>query len=80
MTSRDDDAGADGSPQPLTVRQREVLQLIAEGCTAKDVAAALSISVRTAEAHRAHILEALELRSTAELVQYAIRIGMISLD
>ena len=77
---REGDDGSSDASQKLTVRQREVLQLVAEGSSAKEVAAALSISVRTAEAHKAHILEALELRSTAELVQYAIRSGIISLD
>jgi DNA-binding CsgD family transcriptional regulator len=60
------------------VRQREVLQLIAEGRSAKEVAVILKISRRTAEAHRAHILEALGVQSTAELTQYAIRNGIIS--
>jgi DNA-binding NarL/FixJ family response regulator len=64
--------------QPLTARQREVLQLIAEGSSAKEVAAVLKISIRTAEAHKARILETLGLRGTAELVQYAIRTGIIS--
>jgi DNA-binding NarL/FixJ family response regulator len=68
----------DDSDRKLTARQREVLRFIAEGRSAKEVAAALKISVRTAEAHRANILEALELNSTAELVQYAIRHGIIS--
>lgn len=77
---REGDAVSGDGSQRLTVRQREVLRLIAEGCTARDVAAALDISIRTAEAHKAHILEALELRSTAELVQYAIRNGIISVD
>jgi DNA-binding NarL/FixJ family response regulator len=63
---------------PLTARQREVLQLFAEGRSAKEVAAVLKISIRTAEAHKAHILESLGLRTTAELVQYAIRNGIIS--
>jgi DNA-binding NarL/FixJ family response regulator len=62
----------------LTTRQREVLQLIAEGRSAKEIAALLKISIRTAEAHRAHILEALGLGGTAELVQYAIRNGIIA--
>lgn len=75
---RESDAVSGDASQRLTARQREVLQLIAEGCTAKEIAAELNISVRTAEAHKAHILEALELRSTAELVQYAIRNGIIS--
>ena len=64
--------------QRLTARQREVLQLFAEGRSAKEVAAVLTISIRTAEAHKAHILESLGLRTTAELVQYAIRNGIIS--
>ena len=62
----------------LTRRQREVLQLIAEGNSAKEIAATLKISVRTAEAHKARILEVLGLRGTAELVQFAIRNGIIS--
>jgi DNA-binding NarL/FixJ family response regulator len=63
---------------PLTARQREVLQLIAEGRSAKEVANELKISIRTAEVHKARILEVLGLRTTAELVQYAIRNGIIS--
>ena len=55
-----------------------VLQLIAEGRSAKEVAAVLKISTRTAEVHKARILEALGLQNTAELVQYAIRYGIIS--
>ncbi len=66
--------------QQLTARQREVLQLIAEGRSAKEIASLLKVSVRTAEAHRAHIMQALELHSTAELVQYAIRCGLIAVD
>jgi DNA-binding NarL/FixJ family response regulator len=66
------------SSDRLTTRQREVLQLIAEGCSAKEVAARLNISVRTAEFHRARIQAVLRLQSTAELVQYAIRQGIIS--
>lgn len=62
----------------LTVRQREVLQLVAEGRSSKEVAALLKISVRTAEAHKARLLHTLGLDSTAELVHYAIRNGVIS--
>jgi DNA-binding NarL/FixJ family response regulator len=72
------DSGPRHSVQRLTARQREVLQLFAEGSSAKEVAAVLKISSRTAEAHKAHILEALGLKTTAELVQYAIRNGIIS--
>lgn len=64
--------------QCLTARQREVLQLVAEGRSAKEVAALLHISVRTAEAHKARLMEILDLHTTAELVQYAIRQGIIS--
>jgi DNA-binding NarL/FixJ family response regulator len=62
----------------LTARQREVLQLVAEGRSAKEVAALLKISVRTAEAHKARILEVLGIGTTAELVQYAIRNAIIA--
>jgi DNA-binding NarL/FixJ family response regulator len=75
---REGDSGPRDSGQRLTARQREVLQLIAEGRSAKEMAVVLKISIRTAEAHKAHILEALGLGSTAELVQYAIRTGIIS--
>jgi DNA-binding NarL/FixJ family response regulator len=73
--------GSSASNDPmhqLTVRQREVLQLFAEGRSAKEVAAVLKISVRTAEVHKARILEILGLGSTAELVRYAIRNSIIS--
>lgn len=76
---REGDSGLHDSAQRLTARQREVLQLFAEGRSAKEVAAMLKISVRTAEAHKAHILEILGLKTTAELVQYAIRNGIISM-
>ena len=75
---REDESGSRDSVQPLTARQREVLQLIAEGRSAKEVAAVVKISIRTAEAHKAHILKALGLRTTADLVQYAIRNGIIT--
>jgi DNA-binding NarL/FixJ family response regulator len=75
---REGDSAPHDSVRRLTARQREVLQLIAEGRSAKEVAAVLNISIRTAEAHKARILKALGLRTTAELVQYAIRNGIIS--
>jgi DNA-binding NarL/FixJ family response regulator len=75
---RDGDSESRRSFQQLTARQREVLQLFAEGRSAKEVAAVLKISTRTAEAHKAHILASLGLRTTAELVQYAIRNGIIA--
>ncbi len=63
----------------LTARQLEVVKLVAEGYSAKQIASTLKISVRTAEAHKANALDALGFKSTAELVQYAIRNGLISI-
>jgi DNA-binding NarL/FixJ family response regulator len=62
----------------LTPRQREVLQLFAEGRSAKEVASALHISVRTAENHKARIMSLLAVTTTADLVQCAIRHGLIA--
>jgi DNA-binding NarL/FixJ family response regulator len=69
---------APGDNSPLTPRQREVLQLIAEGRTMKEVASILNISPRTAESHKYEIMQVLGVASTAELIQYAIRIKLIS--
>ncbi len=57
----------------LTDREREVLQLIAEGKTNKEIATRLSVSINTVETHRKHIMEKLDLHNTAELVRFAIR-------
>ena len=61
---------------PLTSRQREVVALIAEGRTMKEVAAALNLSPRTVEKHKYQIMEALGLGSTAELIRYAVARGL----
>ncbi len=66
------------NPQ-LTRRQREVLQLVAEGKTMKEVASHLNISARTAESYKYHLMSVLGVRTTAELVQYAIKIGLITI-
>jgi DNA-binding NarL/FixJ family response regulator len=66
--------------QPLTTKQREVLQLLAEGMTNKNVASALGVSSKTVEAHRAQIMEKLNVRSVAELTKYAIRVGLTSVN
>lgn len=58
---------------PLTAREREVMQLLAEGMTSKEVASTLHISVKTAEAHRSNIMRKLEVHSLAGLVRYALR-------
>jgi len=62
----------------LTSREREILQLLAEGKTNKEVATALNISPYTVETHRGHILQKLNLHNSAELVLYAVRKGIIS--
>ena len=62
----------------LTAREREVLQLIAEGKTNKDIANQLKLSVYTVEAHRSRLMEKLNLHSTGDLVRFAIRNGIIS--
>jgi two-component system response regulator NreC len=64
--------------EALSEREREIFQLIAEGHSNKDVADLLSISVATVETHRAHILQKLDVHSTAELVLYAVRRGVIA--
>lgn len=62
----------------LTPRQREVLQLVAEGRTMKEIASILNISTRTVESHKYEMMEALRVQTNAELVQYAIKIGLVS--
>lgn len=64
--------------QVLTPRQQEVLRLLAEGNSTKDIAFALSLSVKTIETHRAQIMERLEVHDLAGLVRYAIRSGVVS--
>jgi DNA-binding NarL/FixJ family response regulator len=62
---------------PLTDRERQVLQLIAEGKTTKEIAVILHITVKTAETHRTKLMEKLDIHSAAGLVRYAIRRGLI---
>jgi len=61
----------------LTARQREVLQLIAEGQNTKDIAARLNVSIKTVETHRKQLMERLDIHDVAGLVRYAIRAGII---
>lgn len=67
----------DYSSDPLSARERQVLQLVAEGNTTKKVASLLGLSVKTAESHRTRIMEKLDIHETAGLVRYAIRHGII---
>jgi DNA-binding NarL/FixJ family response regulator len=62
---------------PLTARERQVLQLVSEGHTTKEVANVLGISVKTADTHRASIMRKLDIHETAGLVRYAVRSGLI---
>jgi two-component system response regulator NreC len=63
--------------KPISDRERQVLQLVAEGKTTKEIAALLGISVKTAESHRSNMMEKLDIHDTAGLVRYAIRKGII---
>jgi DNA-binding NarL/FixJ family response regulator len=72
------DKGVDDRYELLSEREREVLQLVAEGHSSKSVAELLSISPATVETHRAHILQKLDVHSTAELVLFAVRRRIIS--
>jgi len=70
--------GGEDSYDLLTPREREILQLIAEGKSNKEAANALHLSVYTVETHRANIMEKLKLKSVPELILYAVRKGIIS--
>lgn len=64
----------------LTARQREILQLIAEGNSTKEIAGRLHLSAKTVETHRAQLMERLDIRDVPGLVRYAIRIGLVTPD
>lgn len=70
----------EGAGDTLTPREREILQLIAEGVTTKEIAGRLCVSVKTVESHRKRIMDRLDLHSVAELTKYAIREGLTSID
>jgi DNA-binding NarL/FixJ family response regulator len=71
-------SGEQAPVDPLAPREREVLQLVAEGKTSKEIAGLLNVSVKTAESYRANIMEKLDIHETAGLVRYAIRRGLVS--
>jgi len=84
-TSSPATAAAAGAPDGsdldvLTSRQREILQLVAEGKSTKEVAQLLDLSVKTVETHRAQIMDRLGIRDLAGLVRYAVRTGLVSTD
>jgi DNA-binding NarL/FixJ family response regulator len=68
------------SLQRLTTRQREVLQLVAEGHTTKEIAARLEIGVKTAEAYRGELMRILDIHDIASLTRYAVRSGLVSVE
>ena len=70
--------GAEDSYELLTAREREVLQLLAEGKSNKETATMLNLSLYTVETHRSNILQKLNLHGTPELILYAVRKGVIS--
>ncbi|HTD22925.1 MAG TPA: response regulator transcription factor [Terriglobales bacterium] len=65
------------SADPLTSRERQVLQLVGEGKSSKEVATLLGISIKTAESHRSRLMQKLDIHETASLVRYAIRRGLV---
>lgn len=71
-------SGAEDSFDLLSAREREILQLVAEGNSSKEVAALLNLSVHTVETHRSNIMQKLNLRGIPELILYAVRRGLIS--
>ncbi len=73
-------AEGEESCEKLTDRERDVLQLIAEGHTTRKISELLGVSIKTIETHRAHIMNKLNVRSIAELIHYAIRKGLIIRD
>ena len=77
LIAADADAARKAEADPLSDREREVLRLLALGHTNQEIAQQLYISVRTAETHRAHIMQKLRLTSRAELVRYAIAQGLL---
>lgn len=73
-------SGAKSLYETLTLREREIFQLLAEGLKNQEIAERLHVSVKTVETHRAHIMEKLSLNNIAELVKYSIEIGIVQLD
>jgi DNA-binding NarL/FixJ family response regulator len=77
IAAADAEAARTAEADPLSDREREVLRLLALGHTNQEIAKTLFISVRTAETHRAHIMQKLRLTTRAELVRYAMQQGLL---
>lgn len=67
-------------PSHLSLRQREVLQLVAEGKSTKEIASTLNVSIKTVEFHKTRIMKELKLHSTAELTKHAIALGLVTIN
>lgn len=81
LTDMDGDETEDpDGPGALSARQREILKLLAEGMTTRDIASLLSISAKTVETHRSQLMQKLEIYDVPGLVRYAIRHGLVSID
>jgi DNA-binding NarL/FixJ family response regulator len=80
MQAKDDHGSGHDPYTTLTAREQEVLRMLAEGMTAREVAAQLFISPKTVENHRTNLMKKLGLHSTVELIRYAARLGLIDLD
>ncbi|BFU90525.1 MAG: Oxygen regulatory protein NreC [Nitrospira sp.] len=76
---REKSDGPSGPLMRLSMRQREILQLIAEGQTTKDIAQRLNLSVKTVETHRSQLMERLDIHDVPGLVRFAMRVGLIQL-
>jgi DNA-binding NarL/FixJ family response regulator len=76
---REKSEGPSGPLMKLSMRQREILQLIAEGQTTKDIAQRLNLSVKTVETHRSQLMERLDIHDVPGLVRFAMRVGLIQL-
>ncbi|WP_285905830.1 response regulator [Pseudodesulfovibrio pelocollis] len=80
MQAKDEQSAGRDPYTTLTAREQEVLRLLAEGLSAKEVAAQLFVSPKTVENHRTNLMKKLGLHSTVELIRYAARLGLIDLD
>ena len=79
QTYKETQPGENAFNKKLTERQKEILQLIAEGHSAKETADMLSISARTVERHKYNMMQELDLKTTADLIKYAIKQGIVSI-
>ena len=80
MTDYANSFATEDEPTPLSLREREVLQLVAEGMTSEQIAGRLNVTAKTVSAHRQQVMKKLNLGSIAELTKYAIREGIVALE